>query len=466
VVLFTPAKLMTTVAGFTQVKDSQAPSADRSVHLSASHNMISQETRALMTRLARMQSFVLYETMVPAAAPSLNAQAAIESYLDRSRTILQNKAQNFLHWLHSPAGMAATAHDAQRHFAFLRLYFNMVLSHFDIFADVMTQRSEHNTGVWLAGLDLAAADGLTMSYYTAPPVVCYLDRGQGAAIRRARARLPGGGENPVAVIRVPRERMVGSGIASSLIHEVGHQGAALLDLLESMRPALQSLQRSPAPQGGLWQLWERWLSEIVADFWSVSRVGITAPLGLMGVVSLPRVFVFRVSLDDPHPIPWIRVKLSCAMGDALYPHPQWQQLAEIWESFYPLEGLPPERQQLLRQIEAGIPAFVGVLVSHRPRSLNGRSLGETFALPDRQPARLRQLFTAWRNNPEQMKQQPPTLVFAAFGQARTDGQLSPEGESRLLGSLLTEWARRNAISVTQQCIGAPAQAAFTVASQY
>ncbi len=59
------------------------------------------------------------------------------------------------------------------------------------------------------------------------------------AIRRARTRLPGGGDNPVAIIRLPRERMVGSGIASSLIHEVGHQGAALLDLVNSLRPLLQ-----------------------------------------------------------------------------------------------------------------------------------------------------------------------------------------------------------------------------------
>ena len=46
-------------------------------------------------------------------------------------------------------------------------------------------------------------------------------------------------------------------------------------------------------------------------------------MGLMGVVSLPRAFVFRIDLADPHPTPWLRVKLSAAMGQALYPHPQW-----------------------------------------------------------------------------------------------------------------------------------------------
>jgi len=124
----------------------------------------------------------------------------------------------------------------QRRFTLIRLRFNVLMSPFDIFADVMTQRSEYETGVWLSGLDLFAADALKLpDYYDAPPVVCYIDRGHGAAIRRARTRLPGGGNNPAAVIRVRRERMVGSGIAASLVHEVGHQAAALLDLVTSLR---------------------------------------------------------------------------------------------------------------------------------------------------------------------------------------------------------------------------------------
>ena len=61
-------------------------------------------------------------------------------------------------------------------------------------------------------------------------------------------------------------------------------------------------------------------------------------LGLMGIVSLPRVFVFRVSADDQHPIPWIRVKLSCAIGDALYPDPQWRQMAALWDQLYPVRA--------------------------------------------------------------------------------------------------------------------------------
>ena len=101
------------------------------------------------------------------------------------------------------------------------------------------------------------------------------------AIRRARTRLPGGGSSPVAIIRIPRERMVGHGIASSLVHEVGHQGAALLGLVESLRPALARAGRPAAAprERSAWQLWGRWISEIVADFWSVASLGIASTLG-------------------------------------------------------------------------------------------------------------------------------------------------------------------------------------------
>jgi len=193
----------------------------------------------------------------------------------------------FLRWLRHPANAQAPPSLAQGRFTILRLRFNAVLAQFDIFADALVQRSEHEYGTWLGGLDVAAADALTLAdYYEAPPVICYLDRGHGAAIRRARTRLPGGGDNPVAIIRVPRERMVGAGIASSLVHEVGHQAAALLDLVISLRPLLQALQEKGGREVVAWRVWERCLSEIVADLWSVGKVGVASTLGLMGVVSL------------------------------------------------------------------------------------------------------------------------------------------------------------------------------------
>src|SRR6266436_3342285 len=329
---------------------------------SYAHWMLDQEARALLARLARVKPFVLSQPMTLAASLLPAAQIAIERFLAEGRRELKTRIQEFLSWLRDE-GRQASPQDLQRRFVFLKLRFNAVLSQLELFHQVISQRSENEQGVWLSGLDVVAADALALpDYYQAPPVICYLDRGIGGAIRRARTRLPGGGENPVAVIRIPRERMIGSGIASSLIHEVGHQGAALLGLVPSLRTVLQIMQ-SERDEPLVWQLWERWISEIVSDFWSVARVGVVSTLGLIGVVSLPRPFVFRINVDDPHPTPWIRVKLSCAIGDALYPHPQWRKVAKLWESYYPVSELDDERRDLFARLEASFPDFVSVLRS-------------------------------------------------------------------------------------------------------
>jgi hypothetical protein len=413
---------------------------------------LEQEARALLTRLGRVKPFALQETMVPAASLLPESQTAIEQVLTVGRRGLHEQAADFLGWLKSPSGKGASAEEAHRRFIFLRLQFNAVLNKFDLYNDVITQRSEHETGVWLSGLDVASADALHLpgGYYQAPPVICYLDRGVGAAIRRARTRLPGGGENPIAVIRVPRERMIGHGIASSLFHEVGHQAAALLDLVTSLRPVLREQANAGSAQQA-WQLWERWISEIVADFWSVAQVGIASTLGLMSVVGLPRPFVFRVDTEDPHPAPWIRVKLSAAIGRALYPHPQWDRVEAQWNAYYPLTGLDANKAELLRRLQAHIPTFINLLVNHRPKSLRGRALKEVMAIGERQPVQLQRLFQTWRRQPEQMYRAPPTLVFAAIGQARADGHLSPEDESKVLGKLLTHWALRSTLEVSAAC---------------
>eukprot|EP01034_Spumella_vulgaris_P003617 gene3617-4648_t len=174
-------------------------------------------------------------------------------------------------------------------------------------------------------------------------------------------------------------------------------------------------------------------------------------MGLIGVVSLPRVFVFRVNPDDPHPAPWIRVKLSCALGEQLFPHPQWRRVAALWDSFYPLTGLAPEQRRLLLQLEDSLPALAGLLARHRPALLRGRTLPDVLAVRARQPRRLASLFLQWSVAPQRMYDAAPSLAFAVLGQARADGRLSPEHESVLLGRLLTHWALRSTLDLSALC---------------
>ncbi len=411
--------------------------------------LLEQETRALLTRLASVRPFVLQETHVAAAALSPAALSGIEQHLLAGRRDVHRKAQEYLRWLRGP-GATAPAAEQQRRFWLLRMGFQDALTQFDLFSEVITQRSEHDNGVLLSGLDIAAAEALFLPgrYFEGPPVICSLHRGLGGAIRRARTRLPGGGDNPVALIRIPRERMIGYGIASSLVHEVGHQGAALLRLVESLRAELRPIRLRARPRAA-WDLWDRWISEIVADYWSISRVGIGSTLGLIGLVSLPRGFVFRPSHDDPHPMPWVRVLLSCAIGDRMYPDPQWQRLAATWRAMYPITGVRPQVADIIAELRTTMPELVSLLVGHRPELLRGRALGEVLRNPDLDRTALLRRFSSWETDPSRMVQAPPTVAFAVLGQARASGRLSPERENQLLRRLIASWAVRSSLDTAR-----------------
>lgn len=411
-----------------------------------STGLIESEANGLLSRLDQIKPFVMHETMVLAAALPRDAQLLIERFLHTGRNELRLQLADFLDWLHGD-GQHASPAEQQHRFVLIRLQFNVVLAQFDLFTEVVTQRSEHATGVWLSGLDILAQDALRLetSDDGDARLVVYLARGAGAAIRRAKTRLPGGKPNPVGIIRLPRERMIGSGIASSLVHEVGHQGAAQLELVPSLRAEIER-RAARDPDGG-WEVWSMWISEIVADLWSVATVGITSTIGLLAVVSLPRYFVFRPSGTDPHPMPYLRVLISAALGDALYPHPQWRELAAVWRAMYPLAGLPAGHVDWIRNCESRVGDLVDLLLQHPVQLAGGRELGAIWPVRERQPGRLLRLYDAWGSDFGAMARQRPALVFAVLGQAKAAGRITPEEEGSRLSSLLTAWAVRDSLDV-------------------
>lgn len=404
--------------------------------------LLAIEVRSLLDRVRQLRPFALVVPMVGAAAPEPRAMRAIEANLAAGRRGLARTARRFLAWLEGP-GRTAPPHAMQARYSQVRLRFNAVLADLDIFSDALSQRAEVETGVWLAGIEAFARDALTLPGVDGPPpLVCYLDRGVGAAIRRARTRLPTGRANPVAVVRVPRERMIGAGIAASVAHEIGHEASAMLSLVGSVRPLLRSVGEGAGRLAPAWALWERWCGEVLSDLWAVGRLGACALLGLLAVVSLPRPFVFRISIDDPHPPPWLRVRVAAALGQALHPHPQWGELSRLWASLYPPSGLDGRTAALLARLDGTIPSLAALLVQHRPAALRGRSLGDVLRDPGRRPERLAELYAAWRADPALMRAASPTLAFAVLGQARASGSLDPRLEGRLLARLITGWAQR------------------------
>lgn len=389
-----------------------------------------------------MKPFGLTMPMVSAASVSDEALKGITDLLMDGNRELNDRVWAFIDLMKSNKSRHMSASDAQGQFSIIKLRLNELLDQLDIFADVLSQRSEHETGVWVAGLDVLAESALDLpgKFFDPPPIICFLERGHGAAIRRARTKLPGGDENPVAIIQIPRERMVGSGIASSLIHEVGHQGAALLDLVTSLRTALKHKQQVDKANAQAWVLYSFWISEIIADFWAIAHLGIGATQGLINVVSLPRYFVFRIGKNDPHPFAWIRVKISIAFGKVLYPHAQWKRVEKQWEELYPKKGLKKPVLDIIAGLEKVLPEFAQMVCNHKTKALKGLRLKEVFPYKHRQPDELRFLYNSWRHSPHLIAKAPPSLVFAVIGQARADTTIDALTESRILMRLLSKWA--------------------------
>jgi hypothetical protein len=406
------------------------------------YDYLINEAQSLLTRLAQLKPFSLTMPMVKGASVSGRALQEVTGLLQKSKSNLHQSIGNYIRRLLKEKQTNQTGiEQLHQQFTMKKLRYNSMLDQLDIFADVLSQRSEHEVGIWLSGLDVLAEDGLTVckNYFDVPSLMVFLERGHGAAIRRARTRLPGGDENPVAVIQIPRERMVGSGIASSLIHEVGHQAAESLELTASLRAVLGEKRRM-ATDTAAWHYYERWISEVLADCWAMGHLGIAATLGLMGVVTLPKYFQFRLDLDDPHPAPYVRVKLSCAFGSKLYPHPQWEKIWKVWRTFYPVDELPDEKKQVLKQIDETEDEFVKTVLHHRPVTLKGKTIAEIFPAKERQPFLLQQMFRQWKQQPELIRHASPTMVFAVTGQAKHDLAITADDENKLLTARLLNWA--------------------------
>ena len=102
-------------------------------------------------------------------------------------------------------------------------------------------------------------------------------------------------------------------------------------------------------------------------------------------------------------------------------------------------------------LERTIPAFVTLLIRHRPAALQGRSLLEVLDIQELRPGRLRSQLEHWRSQPEEMYRVRPILAFAAIGQGRADGKITPEEESLVIGKLLTHRALSGTMEAAEGC---------------
>lgn len=406
------------------------------------YRWIGLEAGALERRLSAVPRFSATIPMVRNAIPGGAALRLADGTVARSQRVLRRQLRAFRRGLFGPARDLQGLGVAHRRLVTLRHRFDALLGTVDIFADALTQRAEHGSGVLLRGLDAIALDGLGTrgNLFRPPPLCCYFDRGRGGAVRRAFTRLPGGERNAIALVRIPRERLSGVGLAS-LLHEAAHQGIASLELTAPYREALNAGVRAGnlEPEAGRW--WVTKVTEVLPDAWACAKLGVSATLGLFGVLATLPPFVFHDEPDDPHPMPHVRALFSAAFGDACMPHPVWRRLSEVWRALYPLDRLPSQRRAAIERLERSVPACARVLADARPTALRSMTLFQAVGSPAVHPARLLpqldDLVEKIRSGTDELT---PCMALAAVGLARHEGRIASGEEHDLLTAALRRWA--------------------------
>lgn len=404
---------------------------------------IAQEAQALESRLALVPRFSATIPMVGEAAPSARALQLADSVVSRSKRILHRDVTNFTLRLSRSGGTPRDVPKVHRIYQVLRHRFDALQTTVDIFADALTQRGEVGVGPILRGLDVLAQDGLTTrpQLYERPPLVCYLDRGIGGAIRRVFTNLPGGGSNGVALVRIPRERLCGNGLAS-LLHEVGHQGSALLNLPRAYTRVLLGAVRTGQLAPDVGRYWITKISEVLADAWACAKLGAAGTLGLFAVLGRTPRFTFYDNPSDPHPMPWIRGCFSVAFGAAAMPHPIWDELGETWRTLYPPSSAGDRARALLDSIAPSVDVVARIVATTVLTELGGQALPAVLGCDDVAPTA-----TVGRTDGRLLALRRastlrPCVALATIGTARYRGLLTPYEENSAVACLARQWARK------------------------
>ena len=242
------------------------------------------------------------------------------------------------------------------------------------FADAINTRTNLKIGGYLKACDILAYRSMALLLdqlgKPTPSALSYFEKGIGAAVLRANLRLwDGTGVNPVAAIKITHHNLLRN---TALIHEAGHQAAAVVGWNEELASMLATgLTDAPA---GVSQEWAGWASEIGADAFAFVHTGYASVAALHDVLAAEEAIVLRHTLGDPHPISYIRVLLGVEMCRQFYGGGPWDDLAQAWMQLYPLQRAQGATRALLEASLQLLPRIVQITLREPMRAFNGRPL--------------------------------------------------------------------------------------------
>jgi hypothetical protein len=312
------------------------------------------------------------------AAPG--AWAALESYLERAvRARLRGVAAAVTADADRLTARLAVAGDGRDLSALrdgllaLRRDYLRAETVIDFFADAVNTRTNPRIGALLRGLDALAVDSMDRVlgplHIDVPPVLTYLDKGLGASILRAGARLWDASLSPAAAIKITHHNLCQP---TSLVHETGHQVAHLTGWTAELGEALYATVAPASPVAA--DIWRSWASEIAADVYAFALVGYAPLPALATVVDGATPAVFRLPLGDPHPFGWLRVRLGTALCRDWFGAGPWDALEQVWVARHPLQAAPTLAAEVANASVPLLPALARVCLRDPMRAFGGAPL--------------------------------------------------------------------------------------------
>ena len=387
---------------------------------------------------ARQWNILEAELKVIAARLLSQLNTGARAYLEQSQNRLAAQALNAL------TGM-------------IELELSKAYTFFDTYMDILTQRRTPELGRLLAGCDVLALDGIRKNHpalaLIEPPLV-YCDRGFGASTLREGIRISGRSVNPMPLVQIPYSRLREKCNLTSILHEVGHEAMVRLGLRTALPKAFrQALERAGAP-AAVGDLFALWSSEIGPDFWTFCCCGLAAAGAMREILTLPPSHIFHLSWADPHPMPYLRVRLCFDWCRQMWGSGLWDDWETEWQALYPLPMASSEAKEFLSQGLKYLPVISRVFLRGKFPSLNGKTIPDLFDFAPLSPVELRRRLPSQRQGKLNLRGLSPAGHLAVFRLVKEQSQLSEEQLDEVMKKWLLKLSARQPSSLQSSSLQA------------
>lgn len=256
----------------------------------------------------------------------------------------------------------------------------------DFYLELFGQR-QSGFGAWLLGCDRIAQDCYQVAYtgigiaksIPAPAPFNYMRTGFGPATFRRAVRLPQLSRqlNPFPLIQLPYHRLVNPWTLGAILHEVSHNLHSDLGMSRAVPLAIGRALTRAGLGLDIARVWMRWNRETFADVSAVLLGGPAVVASLMDVVGIDPRAVSHYSDSGVHPIPFLRVPLSCEVLRRIGFTVEADRYARAWRAIYPRpEGAIPKR--LLSTAPRATEIIVETLCFQPFQELGNKALSQVF----------------------------------------------------------------------------------------